>query len=204
MDFQNRSPMNNQRNRQPQYHDNSSIRTNFSNPSSRLDEFGRTIDNRSNFNGRRQDAGNMLNGRRADSRSSEPSHGYNYTANPYVPAPTSLIPSRSGNEVPTVQIISWSDAFHVLLRSVENHFSKQFIRTASITLPYSKATRDDLVKQMVIEGVKAIVIIDNANFVKSKVYLQVFAPNDQGGGVRYDGKSIFMFFFGCVNLMFLV
>jgi RNA recognition motif-containing protein len=198
MDFQSRSPMNNQRNRQLQYHDNSSTRTNLSSNSPHVDEFGRSIDNRSNYNGRRQDTGSLLNGRRADPRfSSEPSHGYNYNANTYAPAPaptmsSSLIPSRSGNEVPTVQIISWSDAFHVLLRSVENHFSKQFIRTASITLPYSKATRDELVKQMAIEGVKAIVIIDNINFVNSKVYLQVFAPNGQGGGVRYDGKFIFL------------
>lgn len=104
----------------------------------------------------------------------------------------SLIPSRQGNEVPTVQIVAWDNVAYGFTDYIERVFSSNQIRASSITLPYSKNSREEIVKQMILEGVKAIVMIDRHNETQSKVYLQVFAPAEHGQGVRYDGKSKMM------------
>ncbi|KAI7899987.1 uncharacterized protein BX663DRAFT_519225 [Cokeromyces recurvatus] len=100
--------------------------------------------------------------------------------------PTQLLPTRNSHEVPTVQIISWSENFRNFMNYVESVFAQYHIRTSSAILHYSQSSKDEIVKQMVLEGVKAIIIIDRFNESKRKVYLQVFSANNQGGGVRYD------------------
>ncbi|KAI8081808.1 uncharacterized protein B0P05DRAFT_586352 [Gilbertella persicaria] len=98
-----------------------------------------------------------------------------------------LIPFRTGYAVPTVQIIAWGNNFHHFMTYVESVFQQYQMRTASAVLSYSTANRNEVVKQLVLEGVKAIVMIDRMNEPHNRIYLQVFAPNDQThGGVRYD------------------
>lgn len=119
----------------------------------------------------------------------------NYTtAAPVVSSPpVSLIPPRQGNEVPTVQIVAWDNVAYGFTDYIERVFSSNQIRASSITLPYSKESREAIVKQMILEGVKAIVMIDRHNESLTKVYLQVFAPDEHGQGVRYDGKLLFIY-----------
>ncbi|KAI8083641.1 hypothetical protein BDF21DRAFT_248848 [Thamnidium elegans] len=111
----------------------------------------------------------------------------NYTAiNPSLPPASPLIPSRQGNDVPIVQIVAWDNVAYGFTDYIERVFSSNQIRASSITLPYSKSAREEIVKQMILEGVKAIVMIDRNNELQSKIYLQVFAPAEHGQGVRYD------------------
>ncbi|KAG2207231.1 hypothetical protein INT47_012284 [Mucor saturninus] len=112
----------------------------------------------------------------------------NYTtAAPVVPSlPVPLIPARQGNEVPTVQIVAWDNVAYGYTDYIERVFSSNHIRASSITLPYTKESRESIVKQMILEGVKAIVMIDRHNEFITKIYLQVFAPAENGQGVRYD------------------
>ncbi|KAI8643120.1 hypothetical protein BD408DRAFT_442824 [Parasitella parasitica] len=106
--------------------------------------------------------------------------GYNYDTNN-----SPLIIARNGNEAPAVQIISWNND-HGLRNYIESLLAQANIQTNTAILNYANYSRDELVKQMVLEGVKAIVLIDGRNSSQGKVYLQVFAPVDHGDGVRYD------------------
>lgn len=116
-----------------------------------------------------------------------PTRNYTTAAPAQTPA-APLIPSRQGNEVPTVQIVAWDNVAYGFTDYVERVFSTNQIRASSITLPYSKNSREEIVKQMILEGVKAIVMIDRHNEAQTKVYLQAFAPAEHGQGVRYDGN----------------
>ncbi|CEP19050.1 hypothetical protein [Parasitella parasitica] len=106
--------------------------------------------------------------------------GYNYSNNN-----SPLIITRNGNEAPAVQIVSWNND-HGLRNYVESLLTQANIQTNAAIFNYSNYSRDELVKQMVLEGVKAIILIDSKNSSQGKVYLQVFAPVDHGDGVRYD------------------
>ncbi|KAI7893757.1 uncharacterized protein EV154DRAFT_401774, partial [Mucor mucedo] len=94
--------------------------------------------------------------------------------------------NNNSNEVPTVQIVAWDNVAYGYTDYIERVFSSNHIRASSITLPYTKESRESIVKQMILEGVKAIVMIDRHNELITKIYLQVFAPAENGQGVRYD------------------
>lgn len=130
----------------------------------------------------RRNASKNNGGKRVDPRAS----GYSYK-NP-------TIVSRNGGEVPAVQIISWNTD-SALMNYINSLFTQKHIRTDARVFNYLNYSRGELVKQMVLEGVKAIVLIDSGNSDQGKVYLQVFAPVDHGDGVRYDGNVVTNAFF---------
>jgi hypothetical protein len=110
------------------------------------------------------------------------------------------LPHRSEKDVPIVQIIAWGSVNRSFLSFIENAFREQNISVASATLSLVNSARDsvtkqNVVKQMVVEGVKALIMVrrerDHDN--DEKVNLQVFTPNEEGGGVRFDGKSYIFF-----------
>ncbi|KAI8969059.1 hypothetical protein BDF20DRAFT_916463 [Mycotypha africana] len=145
---------------------------------------------RNNFRGR-QEQHNLDNHDRAKSRNDfgKPGAMHNYgskqATSMYQPNFKNSLILRKNNIVPVVQIISWSDAYRGFVATVEKMFVQNRISTSSATLYYTKDNRENVVKQMVLEGVKALVMIDRANEAKHKVYLQVFAMN-QNGGVHFD------------------
>lgn len=111
-----------------------------------------------------------------------------------VAAPAPVIPPRQGNQIPLVQIIAWDNVAYGFTDYIERVFSTNNIRAASITLPFSTSTRERIVAQMIMEGVKAIVMIDRRNENLNKVYLQIFLPTEYGQSVQYDGKFFYLFF----------
>lgn len=100
----------------------------------------------------------------------------------------SIIPRRQGSDVPMVQIIAWDNVAYGYTDYIERVLSSNGIRSSSMTLTYSQSTREHIVKQMILEGVKAIVMIDHQNELQNKVYFQVFAPAEYGQQIRFDGK----------------
>ncbi|KAK4520936.1 Superoxide dismutase [Mn], mitochondrial [Mucor velutinosus] len=183
--------MNDYRNRQREYngnsnrHDNgfdyertnnyrpdySQVNNDASNVPDVNNEYGRENNYRPDYARRNTSKNN--GGKRVDPRAS----GYSYKA------PTII--SRNGGEVPAVQIISWNTD-NALMNYINSLFTQKHIRTDARIFNYLNHSRGELVKQMVLEGVKAIVLIDSRNSEQGKVYLQVFAPVDHGDGVRYD------------------
>ncbi|KAG0165144.1 hypothetical protein DFQ28_009496 [Apophysomyces sp. BC1034] len=95
-------------------------------------------------------------------------------------------PRRYGKDVPIVQVITRSDVNRSFVEYIENVFKSRSIHIQSLSLPYGRPSRDVVVKEMILEGVKAIVIVEREHEAQSKVYLQVFAPNDEAGNVRFD------------------
>lgn len=217
--YNNREPkaMNDYRNRQREYNGNSNNNNNNNSNSNRYDngfdyertnnyrpdynrkntesnnsdndnDYGRENNYRPDYARRNNNNNNINNGKRVDPRfASDSAPGYNYNNN------TTTIISRNGNEVPAVQIISWNND-NGLMKYIEKLFAQNSIHTDTATFNYLNYSRDELVRQMVLEGVKAIILIDGRNSNQGKVYLQVFAPIDHGDGVRYDGKVDVIFF----------
>lgn len=147
---------------------------NDSNNVSDLDnDYGRENNYRPDYT--RRNANKNNGGKRVDPRAS----GYGYKS------PTIVL--RNGGEVPAVQIISWNTD-NALMNYIDSLFTQKHIRTDARAFNYLNHPRGELIKQMVLEGVKAIVLIDGRNSEQGKVYLQVFAPVDHGDGVRYDGN----------------
>lgn len=153
--------------------DYSRFNTESNNVSDNDNDYGRENNYRPDY--ARRNA-NKSNGKRVDPRASG---GYNYK--------NSTIVSRNGGEVPAVQIISWNTD-SALMNYIDSLFTQKHICTDARVFNYLNYSRDELVKQMVLEGVKAIILIDGRNSSQGKVYLQVFAPVDHGDGVRYDGN----------------
>lgn len=114
----------------------------------------------------------------------QPYNSYNRDLN----KPSSLLPPRNGQNIPQVQIVSWSNAYRNFVSHVEGVLAHHSLRASSAFIQYSQSNRDEIIKQLVLEGVKALIIVDSANESKHKVYLQVFRANENGEGVRFDGK----------------
>ncbi|KAF7721084.1 hypothetical protein EC973_005424 [Apophysomyces ossiformis] len=95
-------------------------------------------------------------------------------------------PRRYGKDVPVVQVIARTDVARPFVEYIEKTFRSRSIHIQSLSLPYGRFSQDELVKEMILEGVKAIVIVGREHEAQSKVYLQVFAPNDDAGNVRFD------------------
>ncbi|GAN06456.1 hypothetical protein MAM1_0124c05940 [Mucor ambiguus] len=155
--------------------DYSRVNNDLNNVSDHDNDYGRDNNYRSDH--ARRNASMNSGGKRVDPRAS----GYSYKA------PTIII--RNGGEVPAVQIISWNTD-NALMNYVDSLFTQKHIRTDARAFNYLNYARGELVKQMVLEGVKAVVLIDGRNSEQGKVYLQVFAPVDHGDGVRYDGNIV--------------
>ncbi|KAL9556316.1 hypothetical protein MBANPS3_001935 [Mucor bainieri] len=173
--------MNDYRNRQREYTSFDYERTNNYRPdytnnsvSDHDNDYARDGAYRPDYARRNPTKNNNNGAKRADPRAS----GYGYKA-----PPTIIL--RNGAEVPAVQIISWNTD-NALMNYVDSLFTQKHIRTDARAFNYLNYPRGELVKQMVLEGVKAVVLIDGRNSEQGKVYLQVFAPVDHGDGVRYD------------------
>lgn len=96
-------------------------------------------------------------------------------------------PQQPEMNIPVVKIIAWNNVSKPFILHIENEFRKKNISVAAVTLQYPN-TRDSLLKQMVREGVKAVVTINRDLENRREVSLQVFSANKSGQGARFDGK----------------
>ncbi|KAG1141789.1 hypothetical protein G6F38_008179 [Rhizopus arrhizus] len=94
-------------------------------------------------------------------------------------------PSHPEMKVPLVKIIAWNNVSKQFVSYIENEFRKKNVSVVTVILQYPN-TRESLLKQMVREGVKAVVTINRDLESQKKVSLQVFSPDEAGTGVRFD------------------
>ncbi|KAI9250270.1 hypothetical protein BY458DRAFT_524872 [Sporodiniella umbellata] len=94
-------------------------------------------------------------------------------------------PQRPEMNVPMVKIIAWNNVSKPFISHVENEFKKKNISVGTVTLQYPN-TRDSLLKNMVREGVKAVVTINRDLENRKEICLQVFSANASGQGARFD------------------
>ncbi|KAI9489668.1 hypothetical protein BDB00DRAFT_841934 [Zychaea mexicana] len=98
------------------------------------------------------------------------------------------LPRRYGSNVPVVQIIAMSDADRPFVNYVENAFQNRSTTIHTLFLQQDSVSRDAIVKQMIYEGVKAIIIIERGCEVLRTIYLQVFdrSAETDTDAVRFD------------------
>ncbi|KAI8995036.1 hypothetical protein BDB01DRAFT_754089 [Pilobolus umbonatus] len=112
------------------------------------------------------------------------SNGYNQLNKRPLNRQSVDLPKRINN-VPIVQIIISGDVSRNYINFIEHSFKAVNITVDAMTLPYN-TSREGVVKQLVVEGVKAIILITRELETQSKVNLQLFSPNTTGEGVKYD------------------
>ncbi|KAI9319758.1 hypothetical protein BX666DRAFT_1322282 [Dichotomocladium elegans] len=98
------------------------------------------------------------------------------------------ISRRFGEEVPTVQTIATSDADHSFVRHIENVFRTSGILIHTLFIQPDLATRESLIKKMIVEGVRAVLLVERDSDVLGTIQLQVFdrSTETEAPNVRYD------------------
>ncbi|CAI2172510.1 12679_t:CDS:2 [Funneliformis geosporum] len=95
------------------------------------------------------------------------------------------LPRRQGNDVPECQIIVLEEVERNFLWQVENAF-----REASITVHILHLSRklhpQSVIRQMVIEGVHAVVFIERHLALNGRVNMQIFDQSRSRDNVKYD------------------
>ena len=101
------------------------------------------------------------------------------------------LPRRYGSSVPIVQVIAMGDADRPFISIVENAFRGRSTSIHTLFLQPDSVSRDAIVKQMIYEGVKAVIIIERGMEIERKIYLQVFHRNNgiDTDAVRFDGMT---------------
>ncbi|KAI7859670.1 hypothetical protein BDC45DRAFT_590297 [Circinella umbellata] len=107
---------------------------------------------------------------------------------PVAPTPGMILPKRSGNEIPIVQIVAWDNVSSSYTDFIERSFRVQRISINTLHLRYGQISRDEVVSHLIMEGVRALLVVDNAKQAQGRIYLQVFEPNEEAGdgSVRFD------------------
>ncbi|KAI7871293.1 hypothetical protein BDF14DRAFT_1216362 [Spinellus fusiger] len=92
------------------------------------------------------------------------------------------------NDFPPIQAIIWGDVNTNFVDYIENTFKTEGIPIHTRFLQYGMISRDAIVKQMIVEGVRALIIVESEQEMQGKVYLQVFEQNKDNdtNSVRFD------------------
>ncbi|KAG9292850.1 hypothetical protein G9A89_016212 [Geosiphon pyriformis] len=98
------------------------------------------------------------------------------------------LPRRQGNEVPECQIIVLEEIERNLLWEVERAFSEASISVHSIHLSRKKLHINSVVRQMIVEGVLAVVFLERPLVINGRVNMQVFDQSlrNRDTNVKYD------------------
>ncbi|KAF7727046.1 putative ATP-dependent RNA helicase DHR1 [Apophysomyces ossiformis] len=98
------------------------------------------------------------------------------------------LPRRYGKDVPIVQLIVWDEIDRGFVRFIEDSFEAQRIPIQTLFLLYGRVSRDIVVKRMITEGVKALLMVERGSDTQRKVYLQVFERSEEPGSsnIRFD------------------
>ncbi|CAG8560668.1 8900_t:CDS:2 [Funneliformis mosseae] len=95
------------------------------------------------------------------------------------------LPRRQGNDVPECQIIVLEEVERNFLWQVENAFSEASI-TVHILHLSRKLHPQSVIRQMVIEGVHAVVFIERHLALNGRVNMQIFDQSRSRDNVKYD------------------
>ncbi|KAI8149388.1 hypothetical protein BJV82DRAFT_573726 [Fennellomyces sp. T-0311] len=90
------------------------------------------------------------------------------------------LPSRHGDSVPVVQVIAMGDADRPFISYVESAFRTRGMSIHTLFLQPGGLSRHAIVKQMIYEGVKAIVIIERGFEIQRSLSSEKF-PMAKGG-----------------------
>ncbi|KAI8138544.1 hypothetical protein BJV82DRAFT_582714 [Fennellomyces sp. T-0311] len=105
----------------------------------------------------------------------------------YAPKSTSLLQKRVGKDVPIVQVVAWGNVSHAFTDYIEKSFRMRSISIHTMYLQYNQVTRDEVVTHLIMEGVKALLVVDHSKEMHHRVYLQVFEPDESHtGSFRFD------------------
>lgn len=101
------------------------------------------------------------------------------------------LPRRYGKDVPVVQIIAMGDSDRGFVNYVETTIRVHAIPIHTLFIEEARISRESVIRQMIAEGVQAVIIIERGFEIQSLVYLQVFEQTDETGtsSVRFDGMS---------------
>ncbi|BFZ59038.1 nuclear polyadenylated RNA-binding protein 3 [Saitoella coloradoensis] len=109
---------------------------------------------------------------------SPPRRGYR-SPSPPRGGPQFPLPRRHGRDVPEVQILALDEADRNFVKFVDAAFAAQF-RTHTLSLS-PRLPVDEVIRQMVVEGVDAVVILNRNLQYRNKISLQCF---DRRGGAN--------------------
>ncbi|KAI9497594.1 hypothetical protein BDB00DRAFT_784528 [Zychaea mexicana] len=102
--------------------------------------------------------------------------------------PSMLLPKRTEKDIPLVQVVAWDNVSSNFTDYIEKSFRLQQIAIHTMRLQYGQLSRDEVVSHLIMEGVRALLVVDPAKQAQGKIYLQVFKPNEEAGdgSVRFD------------------
>ncbi|KAI8388058.1 uncharacterized protein BYT42DRAFT_558810 [Radiomyces spectabilis] len=93
--------------------------------------------------------------------------------------------SESSDRRSTVQIITWSNIDRGFVQFVENSFKEKGFTISALFLRPGEA-KDELIKELIVAGVKAVIVLDAQNIAQRKVYFQIFDYDDPSGNIHFD------------------
>ncbi|CAG8536851.1 344_t:CDS:2 [Ambispora gerdemannii] len=98
------------------------------------------------------------------------------------------LPRRHGNEVPECQIIVLDEIDRNMLWEVERAFTEASISVHSIHVSRKKLHLNAVVRQMIVEGVHAMVFLERMLLLNGRVNVQVFDQSlrTRDANVKYD------------------
>lgn len=100
--------------------------------------------------------------------------------------PLSVLQNR---DAPMIQVLAYGHVDQGFINYVESSFAIRHITTHTLFVQYGQISREDIVKQLILQGVKALVVLDQGKESMRKLYLQVFERNTSGANsYRFDGK----------------
>ncbi|KAL0088139.1 hypothetical protein F4703DRAFT_1926886 [Phycomyces blakesleeanus] len=97
-------------------------------------------------------------------------------------------PNDFESNTPLVQAIVWGDVNHNFVEYIHIAFKAQGIPIQTRFLQYGVVSRDIVIKQMIMEGARAVLIVEPDQEIQGKVYLQVFeqSGSTDTNSVRFD------------------
>nr|CAG8454230.1 15000_t:CDS:2 [Entrophospora candida] len=99
------------------------------------------------------------------------------------------LPRRQGNQVPECQIIALEEVDRSYLWQVENAFREANISVHTLHLS-RKLQIQAVVRQMIVEGVHAVVFLERALVINGKVNMQIFERQRSQDNVKYDEDAV--------------
>ncbi|CAJ0907451.1 4876_t:CDS:2 [Entrophospora sp. SA101] len=99
------------------------------------------------------------------------------------------LPRRQGNQVPECQIIALEEVDRSYLWQVENAFREATISVHTLHLS-RKLQIQAVVRQMIVEGVHAVVFLERALVINGKVNMQIFERQRSQDNVKYDEDAV--------------
>ncbi|KAI7883658.1 hypothetical protein K492DRAFT_205317 [Lichtheimia hyalospora FSU 10163] len=97
-------------------------------------------------------------------------------------------------DAPMIQVLAYGHVDQGFINYVESSFAIRHITTHTLFVQYGQVSREEIVKQLILQGVRALVVLDQGKESMRKLYLQVFERNATGANSyrfdEYDSVSV--------------